>query len=71
MSYIKEGHTSLTWRTALNCNGGQCVKVAVSEQMVVIGNTKTPYGPILSYTLAEWREFVAGVKNGDFDDLIE
>jgi predicted secreted Zn-dependent protease len=71
MTYRQEGHTSLTWRTALSCNGGSCVKVAVSGQMVVVGDTKTLNGPILSYTRAEWREFVAGVKNGDFDDLIE
>lgn len=71
MSYAPDGHTSLTWRTALRCNGGGCVKVAVNGQMVVIGDTKTPDGPILSYTPAEWREFVFGVKSGDFDDLIE
>jgi predicted secreted Zn-dependent protease len=71
MSYPQESHTSLTWRTALSCNGGQCVQVAVSEQMVVIGDTKSPDGPFLSYTPAEWRDFVSGVKKGDFDDLVE
>lgn len=71
MSYVQEGHTNLTWRTALSCNGGTCVKVAAAGQMIVVGDSKTPNGPILSYTSAEWREFVSGVKNGDFDDLIE
>lgn len=71
MSYAREGNTSPTWRTALSCNGGTCVKVAAAEQMILIGDSKTPDGPILRYTAAEWREFVSGVKNGDFDDLIE
>jgi hypothetical protein len=68
---MQEGNTSLTWRTALSCNGGTCVKVAAFGQMIVLGDSKKPDGPVLSYTPAEWREFVAGVKNGDFDDLIE
>jgi predicted secreted Zn-dependent protease len=71
MSYMQEGNTSLTWRTALSCNGGTCVKVAATAQMILVGDSKTPNGPILTYTPAEWREFVSGVKNGDFDDLIE
>jgi predicted secreted Zn-dependent protease len=71
MSYAPEDHTSLTWRTALSCNGGQCVKVAVTGQTVVVGDTKTPNGPFLTYTRSEWREFVLGIKHGDFDDLID
>jgi predicted secreted Zn-dependent protease len=71
MSHAQEAHISLTWRSALSCNGGGCVKVAVSGQTVFIGDTKEPSGPVLSYTPAEWRDFVFGIKNGDFDDLIE
>jgi predicted secreted Zn-dependent protease len=71
VSYVQESNRSLTWRTALSCNGGTCVKVAVIGQMILIGDSKAPNGPVLSYTSAEWREFVLGVKNGDFDDLVE
>lgn len=65
------GHTDLTWRTALSCNGGACVKVAASGPEVFIADSKTPDGPVLSYTQAEWQEFVASIKNGEFDDLIK
>jgi predicted secreted Zn-dependent protease len=71
MSYIQDGNMSPSWRTALNCNGGTCVRVAAAGQMIIVGDSKSPDGPILRYTSAEWREFVSGVKNGDFDDLIE
>jgi predicted secreted Zn-dependent protease len=71
MSYMREGNTSLTWRTAFSCNGGHCVKVAATGEMILVGDSKASDGPILSYTPAEWREFVSRVKNGDFDDLIE
>lgn len=70
MSHGEVSHTGLTWRTALSCNGGTCVAVAVSDQLVLIADTKKLDGPVLSYTLEEWREFLAGAKNGDFDDLI-
>src|ERR1700733_4373158 len=65
------GHTGLTWRTALSCNGGACVQVAATENGVLLGNTRQPSGPVLSYTPDEWREFVAGIKKGDFDDLLK
>lgn len=65
------GHKSLTWRTALNCNGGTCVQVASTEDRILLGNSRQPGGPVLSYTPEEWYEFVAGIKKGDFDDLLK
>jgi hypothetical protein len=38
--------------------------------MVLIADSKMPGGPALTYTVAEFREFIIGAKNGDFDDLI-
>jgi hypothetical protein len=43
--------------------------VARDGESVRIGNTSQPGGPSITYTRAEWQEFVAGVKRGDFDDL--
>jgi predicted secreted Zn-dependent protease len=63
-------HANLTWHTALSCNGGSCIKVAASGDIVLIADSKEPDGPVLAYTPAEWREFLAGAKNGDFDDLL-
>lgn len=37
--------------------------------MILIGDTKNPDGPVLSYTRAEWVTFVNGIRQGDFDDL--
>jgi hypothetical protein len=36
-----------------------------------MADTKTPGGPVLSYSPAEWEEFVTRIKNGDFDDLMK
>ena len=65
------GHKGLTWRTALSCDGGACVQVAASEDGILLGNSRHPGGPVLDYTADEWHEFVAGVKKGDFDDLLK
>jgi Domain of unknown function (DUF397) len=64
-------HKSLTWRTALNCDGGACVQVAADQHSILIGSTRQPDGPVLVYSPDEWREFVAAIKKGDFDDLLK
>jgi len=61
----------LAWRVARNCDGGSCIRVASSAGMIVIGDTKNPRGPVLSYTRAEWDAFVTGIRQGDFDDLTQ
>jgi hypothetical protein len=59
----------LSWRVARLCNGGACVRVAPSGDMVVIGDSKNPDGPVLAYSRSEWSTFVEGIRDGDFDDL--
>jgi len=65
------GHKDLTWRTALSCNGGNCVQVAATGYAILLGSSRQPSGPVLSYTPDEWQEFVTGIKKGDFDDLLK
>ena len=67
----RRGPRDLTWRTALSCNGGACIQVAADDRAVLIANSRKRRGPVLSYTYDEWRAFVAGVKQGDFDDLLK
>jgi hypothetical protein len=38
--------------------------------MILIADSRNPVGPGLSCTVDEFREFIIGAKNGDFDDLI-
>lgn len=62
--------SNLSWRVARNCNGGNCIRVAPRADMIVIGDSKNPDGPMLSYSRSEWVAFVEGIRQGDFDDLI-
>ncbi len=59
----------LDWRVALACNGGECIRVAPQGNEIVIGDSKNPSGPVLTYSRPEWQAFVNGIRQGDFDDL--
>jgi predicted secreted Zn-dependent protease len=59
----------LAWRVSRTCDGGACVMVARDGEFILFGSTTQPDGPKLSYTRAEVKEFIAGVRRGEFDDL--
>lgn len=59
----------LNWRVARACDGGACVRVARRGDSVLIGNTNNPEGPVSEFTTYEWRQFLAGAKLGDFDEI--
>lgn len=46
-----------------------CVEVGGSETggNIVVRDSKDKAGPTLTFTPAEWRAFIAGVKDGEFD----
>jgi hypothetical protein len=60
---------NLNWHVSRGCDSGACIKVARHGDSVVLGDSEQPDGPVVSYTMAEWKEFIAGVKLGDFDDI--
>lgn len=60
----------IAWRISRTCDSGACVGVARRGEAVLIANTNTPYGTVSEFTLDEWREFLAGVKLGDFDEIV-
>jgi predicted secreted Zn-dependent protease len=69
MSIYASGRADLDWRISRACDGGQCIKVARRGEFVLIGNTNSPEGPVSEFTVAEWQQFLAGVKLGDFDEI--
>ncbi|MGD0239261.1 MAG: DUF397 domain-containing protein [Streptosporangiaceae bacterium] len=60
---------SLNWRKSRACESGACVQVARQGDNVLIGNTNDPDGRVSEFTVDEWRNFLAGAKLGDFDDI--
>jgi hypothetical protein len=62
---------SLTWLKAqLSGANGQCVEIASTADKVAIRDSKDPGGPILVYTFAEFKAFLHGARNGEFDGLV-
>ncbi|OLT38766.1 DUF397 domain-containing protein [Saccharomonospora sp. CUA-673] len=64
--------TGAQWRKSRYSGAmGNCVEVApLTGGDIAMRNSRDPQGPALVYTRAEIDAFVAGVKDGEFDDLL-
>jgi hypothetical protein len=60
--------TRAAWYKSTRSSGnGNCVEVAVVDDAVGVRDSKDRSGPVLVFTASEWRAFVAGAKDGEFD----
>jgi hypothetical protein len=61
--------TTQNWtKSSLSYGNGQCVEVAgLSDDVIMVRDSKNAKGPILGFTPGEWDAFVGGVRNGEFD----
>ncbi|MEU4800877.1 DUF397 domain-containing protein [Actinosynnema sp. NPDC023587] len=61
----------VTWRKSARSGAyGNCVELAALENgEIAMRNSRFPDGPALVYTRAEIAAFVAGARDGEFDDL--
>lgn len=57
------------WRKSRHSDTDQgCVETAfLPDGHVAVRDSKDRTGPTLVYTPREWRAFIAGAKNGEFD----
>jgi hypothetical protein len=50
---------------------GNCVEMArLPDGGIAVRNSRDPEGPALIYTADEIAAFIAGARDGDFDNLI-
>lgn len=62
----------LAWTKAQLSNiNGACVEIASTPGKVAIRDSKDPSGPILVYTEIEFRAFLDGARNGEFDSILQ
>ncbi|MFD1151641.1 DUF397 domain-containing protein [Saccharothrix hoggarensis] len=53
------------WRkSTFSGSGESCVEVAPVGERVAARDSKHPTGPTLSFAVAEWRRFLAGLEDG-------
>jgi hypothetical protein len=62
---------AVAWRKSRASNpSGDCIEVAALDSgAIAVRNSRDPHGPALVYTRAEIAAFIAGAKDGEFDDL--
>jgi hypothetical protein len=58
---------ALRWRSSSFCTNSSCVEVCFTKDGVLVRDSKNPQGRVLAFTRAVWRDFIVGVKNGEFD----
>lgn len=58
----------LTWHRGRPCEDGACVEIAVEGGEVLVRSSLNR-GRLISLSRDEWREFLAGAKEGWFDHL--
>lgn len=65
----RRGPLSSRWRHGSTSQGSDqtCVDVAVRDKQICVRDSKDPAGPILRFTFDEWRVFLHGVRNGEFE----
>ena len=58
----------LEYKESSYCGNGGCVQVApLPDGGVAVRDSKDERRPPHTYTAAEWRAFIAGAKDGEFD----
>ena len=64
-----EDFAGASWRKSSRSGpySDNCVEVAFVESGIAVRDSKNPAGAVLSFSAHEWRSFVTGTKNGDFD----
>ena len=57
----------MRWRRSSRSTEPESVEVAIDGDWVFVRNAGDPGGPVMRVTLAEWREFLASARAGEFD----
>jgi len=51
------------WRKSSFSEAGNCVEVAIQEELVLIRDSKNPNGGILSISASAWQEFIHAIRS--------
>lgn len=64
-----EENARVTWKKSTRSNGsGDCVEVAeLQDGRRLVRDSKDPNGGTLTFSPSEWRAFIGGAKDGEFD----
>ena len=65
------GQGSPRWiKSSFSFANGDCVEVAgLPDGQIGVRDSKDTAGPVLAFTRAEWHAFLAGARDGEFDEF--
>jgi hypothetical protein len=55
------------WHKSTYSATNGCVEVAFVGSHIAVRDSKERQGPVLVFTPVEWKAFLAGARNGEFD----
>ena len=55
------------WHVSSFSASGNCVEVWRSGHSIQVRHSQNQQGPMLTFSEGEWKAFVLGVKDGQFD----
>ena len=55
------------WRKSSRSGANGCVEVSLDPAEVAVRDSKHQEGPVLRFNANEWEAFLAGVRNGEFE----
>jgi hypothetical protein len=55
------------WRKSSHSGSNGCVEVELREDRVAVRDSKNRSGPVLLFTPDEWKAFLAGAQEGEFE----
>jgi hypothetical protein len=65
---LQINQSKLVWTKSSYCESSGCIEVAkLQNGDVLLRDSKQADGPVLQYTPQEWRAFLDGAKDGQFD----
>jgi hypothetical protein len=56
-------------KSSLSHANGNCVEIANIDGQVGMRDSKNVTGPVLGISREEWRAFLGGIRNGEFDNF--
>ena len=69
MVNFEEPH--IEWRKSTASGDTNCVEVSLAGESVLMRHSRSPHGPVLSFSRPEWEAFLTGVRDGEFDTTVQ